>query len=178
MIQPDTQPLHEFWSIQYFILDKETNRINGYCKSDDDKIAERNNWKNKKEKILKIASEKKENNVLKRLLNNADDDKSDEENITKGADVNLYQKAKSSPLYIACQNGNYSMVEFLIKNNADVNLCTSNGFSPLAIAFTKGYKRIVQFLIENGADVNLYRKNISRPLSEQRKSSCIASSIS
>ncbi|XP_065927658.1 uncharacterized protein [Magallana gigas] len=107
--------------------DKETNRINGYCKSDDEKIAGRNNWKNKREKSLKIASEKKENNVLKRLLNNADDDKSDKENI-------------ASPKYVAWQSRHDSKVQCLLDNSADVNCCSSQSFNPLPVASQTGHE--------------------------------------
>jgi ankyrin repeat protein len=44
----------------------------------------------------------------------------------------------STPLYLACYNGNIDIVNILLKCNSSVNLCTTDGYTPLHLACYKG----------------------------------------
>lgn len=56
----------------------------------------------------------------------------------------LYDEERTSPLFIACQNGRDTKVQHLLKNGANVNLCNKKGLSPLYIASKSGHDSTVQ----------------------------------
>ncbi len=73
--------------------------------------------------------------------------------IENGADVNmLYEQTLDSALGIACDRGNFQIVEYLIEHVANVN---SPLDEPLINACKRGHIRIVKYLTEHGADVNV-----------------------
>lgn len=70
------------------------------------------------------------------------------------------QDTGTTPLIVACENGEMNIIEQLIKGGADVNLnCKYD--SPLLAACVEGYLNIVVKLIRSGVDVN--PKNGSTP---------------
>lgn len=50
--------------------------------------------------------------------------------IEAGADVNLHDKWKMTPLHIAATQGNFAMVKWLIQHRADVNAQDFDGKTP------------------------------------------------
>ncbi|XP_062585885.1 uncharacterized protein LOC134247559 [Saccostrea cucullata] len=84
--------------------------------------------------------------------------------LKNGADINLSNNHKVSPLYVACQNGHDSTVQLLLNNGADINLCDNDGASPLYTACHNGHDSTVQLLLNKGADINFCDKNGVSPL--------------
>lgn len=72
--------------------------------------------------------------------------------IDKGADVNLGDNYKRTPLMNAISYENLGVIKLLTDNGADVNAKDYAGFTPLM--FTSSPK-IVELLIDRGADVNI-----------------------
>jgi ankyrin repeat protein len=81
-----------------------------------------------------------------------------------GADPNLKDEQKRSPLFIACTWKTIkrespaealAIVEALIKHGADVNAREKHGATPLMQAAFEGFLDIVETLLDNGADVTL-----------------------
>lgn len=84
--------------------------------------------------------------------------------LSNRADIDLCKENGASPLYIACQEGCDSIVQFLLSKGADINKCTKNGTSPLIIACQEGHESIVQTLVSDGANINSSMENGSNPL--------------
>ena len=61
----------------------------------------------------------------------------------------------STPLYLACQNGHYHTVEYLLKMGANVDATTAFGVPALFVAADRGHLAIVQELLLHGADPTL-----------------------
>jgi ankyrin repeat protein len=59
-----------------------------------------------------------------------------------------------TPLLMACQNGNVTIIEALLKAGADVNAVKSNGTTPLMMAAASGSANAVETLLAHGANVN------------------------
>ncbi|XP_071181366.1 uncharacterized protein [Mytilus edulis] len=70
------------------------------------------------------------------------------------SNLNHCRPTGSSPLFIACQEGQTEVVQMLINNKADINKCRDTGLSPLYIACQNGHTEVVQMLINNKADIN------------------------
>jgi len=69
--------------------------------------------------------------------------------VAVGCNVNKLNTDNASPLYEACANGNYSVVEYLLNNGAEDSLGIHNkgfGCTPYLIAVTKGRLDIVRHL--------------------------------
>ena len=89
-----------------------------------------------------------------------------EQLIAKSADVNAKDKAGSTPLHQAANDGHKEIVELLIANGADVNAKDFDGFAPLHYAaWFGGNTETVVLLIAAGADVNVKNKGGVTPLS-------------
>ncbi|XP_052703310.1 serine/threonine-protein phosphatase 6 regulatory ankyrin repeat subunit A-like isoform X3 [Crassostrea angulata] len=84
--------------------------------------------------------------------------------LNHGADINLCMKDGTSPLFVACENGDNSIVQLLLRNRAAINLCQINGTSPLYIACQNGHESTVQLLLRYGADINLCQIDQASPL--------------
>ncbi|XP_055838337.1 ankyrin-3-like [Episyrphus balteatus] len=70
------------------------------------------------------------------------------------ADVNI--PMGFTPLHIATESGNETIIEMLLKNNTNVvKSKQENGDTALHIAARRGHKNALQILIKYGADVNL-----------------------
>eukprot|EP00794_Sanderia_malayensis_P010823 gene10823-11975_t len=69
------------------------------------------------------------------------------------------QNSGNTSLHVACRNGHFAIVLFLLENNADVDCLNKFGITPFFMASEGLHKKIGQLLIEWGADV--YKKNRS-----------------
>lgn len=78
----------------------------------------------------------------------------------------------ATPLVIACRNGHYNVVEFLLKRQANVEQVGSVSFDgepiedapPLWCAAAAGHYGIVKLLVHHGANVNSTTRTNSTPL--------------
>ncbi len=75
--------------------------------------------------------------------------------VAKGADVNLQDVKKRTPLILAASNGHTSVVEFLFSKGADINARDSDGQTALMYACKRSFNETAAFLLKNGAEVNV-----------------------
>ncbi len=75
--------------------------------------------------------------------------------LSKGADINLADRMRWTPLHIAVLNRRQDIVELLVNKGANLNLTNNRGQTPLHVAVDSGQKEIVELLITKGADVNI-----------------------
>jgi ankyrin repeat protein len=54
--------------------------------------------------------------------------------LSYGADINLNDKYRKSPLFVALQQGGCNVVKCLLSSGADINLSDNYGQSPLFVA--------------------------------------------
>ncbi|KGE13265.1 ankyrin [Sphingobacterium deserti] len=66
--------------------------------------------------------------------------------VEAGAEVNVMQNARISPLHIAAQQGNIDMIIILLENGADITLKTDLGATASDLALEKGFKEIAEIL--------------------------------
>jgi len=71
-----------------------------------------------------------------------------------GADANLANDFRMTPLAQACTNGNSALVRLLLKSGAKPNTAIATGETPLMTCSKTGSVDAVRMLIEYGADVN------------------------
>ena len=76
-----------------------------------------------------------------------------------GAEPNICDKNKCTPLYIASSMGYRGIVEKLLETNADVNAKNAQGYVPLLSAIENNHFEIAELLMNRGADVNIKRPN-------------------
>ncbi|XP_071124061.1 uncharacterized protein [Mytilus edulis] len=69
-----------------------------------------------------------------------------------------------SPLLIACQNRQLSVVDSLIRENCDISQCNWEKQSPLFIACAEGFTEIVNLLVKGGADMGQRDEDGRTPL--------------
>ncbi|CAE7556626.1 ANKRD29, partial [Symbiodinium pilosum] len=83
-----------------------------------------------------------------------------------GEDVgpNRAKRGGTTPLYIACQNGHFSMVQMLIELRAEVNKSLQTLETPLFIACQGGFLEEVRVLVEAKAKVNEAKQGGASPL--------------
>ena len=74
--------------------------------------------------------------------------------VKKGADVNLQDQKKRTPLIFAASAGHTPVVEYLIDAGADVSMHDSDGKTALLHACKRSFNETAALLIEHGADVN------------------------
>ena len=79
--------------------------------------------------------------------------------IDQGADINVTDNIRWSPLHYASQKGHKDIVDFLVSHGADVNVTDKYGETPLHIACKEGHKDIIELLVSHGADVNVAYNN-------------------
>jgi len=79
--------------------------------------------------------------------------------LKKGFSVDALDEQMNTPLFYACENGNFKTSVILIENRANVNHASKHGYTPLMFAAWKGRVDIVTLLIKHGADVNARNKN-------------------
>uniref|UniRef100_A0A8W8NNY9 Novel STAND NTPase 3 domain-containing protein n=1 Tax=Magallana gigas TaxID=29159 RepID=A0A8W8NNY9_MAGGI len=93
---------------------------------------------------------------------NYTEDKEDERLLNNGAYIDFCTEEGASPLYAACEKGNYITVELLLSNKTNIDLCFKDGASPLFIACQEEHYNTVQLI--DKAYVNLCKKNGASPL--------------
>lgn len=72
--------------------------------------------------------------------------------------VNLENKQKETPLFLAINNEDINIVKELVYRGADINKRNKGDLSPLMLCCKKNYQNIAELLIKKGANVN--EKNI------------------
>jgi hypothetical protein len=78
--------------------------------------------------------------------------------VAKGANVNVQEQKKRTPLIFAATNGHTSVVEFLIGKGAEVNARDSGGQTALIYAAKRSFNETAAVLLKNGAEVNVQSK--------------------
>ena len=68
-----------------------------------------------------------------------------------GADLNLVDKRRMSPLFFAAQEGHLKIVRLLVNKGANIRLSSDIGLAPVHIAALCGKNEVVEYLIEKGA---------------------------
>ena len=92
--------------------------------------------------------------------------------IEKGADVNIKDHSKFTPLHETASCGKKDMVELLINKGADVNAKDISGNTALSWAVHHGYTDIVKMLLAKGADVNAKNPYIIETVLETAIAAC------
>ena len=69
-----------------------------------------------------------------------------------------------SPLYVALQNGCFSVAQLLIDSGADVDARTLTGNTALHMAATRGLVEVGEMLVQRGCDVNARTSRLHTPL--------------
>jgi len=72
--------------------------------------------------------------------------------------VNLENKQKETPLFLAINSENINLIKDLLHRGADINKRNKGDLSPLMLCCKKNYQNIAEILIKKGAKVN--EKNI------------------
>jgi ankyrin repeat protein len=78
--------------------------------------------------------------------------------VAKGANVNVQDQKKRTPLIFAATNGHTSAVAFLISQGAEVNAKDSGGRTALLYASKRSFNETAALLLDKGADVNVQSK--------------------
>jgi ankyrin repeat protein len=79
--------------------------------------------------------------------------------IELGADVSAADEKGVTPLHLAADLGDVSVVKLLLENKAVVNTNTNKADTPLVNAAYNGFLEVIKLLIEAGADVNQQGQN-------------------
>ena len=67
-------------------------------------------------------------------------------------------------MHYACDEGNFKIVEILLKTNCDINIKNNEKKTPLHLSSKRGYFDISKKLIENGAILNIYDLEKNTPI--------------
>ena len=81
-----------------------------------------------------------------------------------GGDPNVRDETNSTPLMLACKNGNHRSVCALAEHGAQVNIRDNHGMTPLLMAANVRDLQAITALVEHGADVNGSRESGNTPL--------------
>ena len=66
--------------------------------------------------------------------------------IEAGAEVNVVQSGRISPLHLAAQHGNIELIIILLEQGADVSVRTEFNLSAADLAAEKGFHEIAEIL--------------------------------
>ena len=78
--------------------------------------------------------------------------------------INYQDENGFSALHYACDEGNFKIVEILLKTNCDINIKNNEKKTPLHLSSKRGYFDISKKLIENGAILNIYDLEKNTPI--------------
>jgi len=85
--------------------------------------------------------------------------------IDAGHDVNAFDKHGDCPLSLACKNGYFDIVTYLVnEKGAYINVANNEGHTPLGLAAEHLKRDIVIFLLEQGAHIDILNSNNQTPL--------------
>ena len=84
--------------------------------------------------------------------------------IENGADINLQDKYRQTPLHMAAAKGKVEIVRLLLEKRAEVNSRNNGGQTPLHMAAGNEKVEIVLLLLEKGAEVNSPDQSRQTPL--------------
>ncbi|HAE43142.1 MAG TPA: hypothetical protein DCG34_09545 [Clostridiales bacterium] len=73
--------------------------------------------------------------------------------ISFGADVNIYDVKKVTPLHYASNLGDVRLVQLLLAAGGDPNASTAGGQTPVMLAMTHGKADVIEVLIEKGGEL-------------------------
>ena len=78
--------------------------------------------------------------------------------LKKGANINVQDQKKRTPLIFAASAGHTEVVEYLIDAGADVSMQDSDGQTALLHACKRSFNETAALLLDKGADVNVQSK--------------------
>jgi len=84
--------------------------------------------------------------------------------IAAGANVNVTDKQKETPLHSAAMQGRAGLARVLLEGGAYVNARDEDGYTPLHSAAAWGHVELARMLLAAGADVNAGDKSRQTPL--------------
>ena len=77
------------------------------------------------------------------------------EAITQGANINVLNKDKWTPLMLAIRGGHSDVIKLLLNKGANLNIKGESGMTPLHIACAIRSEEIIKLLLDKGAQVNV-----------------------
>ncbi len=85
-------------------------------------------------------------------------------NVTKllleeGANIDIKDQNKNTPLHLAASNGHTDIVKLLMEKGSDLSVVNKEGNTSLHLAASNGHIDIVKFLMEKGSDLSAVNKN-------------------
>jgi ankyrin repeat protein len=83
-------------------------------------------------------------------------------NMSEGyIDINKKSRTGNAPLHIACRNGNFECISFLLEKGADPNSVNMHNETPIFYLnrASPDFEKIVIILTENGANINHQDEN-------------------
>ncbi|ORX42191.1 ankyrin [Piromyces finnis] len=78
--------------------------------------------------------------------------------------INYEDDQGGIPLILACQNGDLTIVKYLISEGANINQNNKNHDTPLTVTCKNWKEEVIHYLIDQGANVNQENKNGDTPL--------------
>lgn len=84
-----------------------------------------------------------------------------------GADVDIRDEWKNTPLHDAARDDDCDFAELLIKHGADINAKNNDGDTPLHRAMERGNEKIAKLLVDKGADINAKNNDGKTPLDKK-----------
>ena len=74
--------------------------------------------------------------------------------LTNGANPDIYDFKKRTPLIIASRKGNCRTIAILLAHGADIERADSEGFTPLLNAINYGKSEAIELLLDRGANLH------------------------
>jgi ankyrin repeat protein len=84
--------------------------------------------------------------------------------ISVGAEVNVSDKSRNTPLIIAARKKNTPLVQLLLSQGADINAVNKKGYTALHYALEKQDENLSEYLLENGIDLDSASFNLDSAL--------------
>ncbi|CAG9983116.1 unnamed protein product [Clonostachys byssicola] len=100
---------------------------------------------------LHLAAQNGNENIVKQLLLAGDFEKTDPELSSLISNVNVLDDSSRTPLFLASERGNASVVDLLLNSGADCRLPDKRGITPLEIAALSGKEEVTKLLKPSGS---------------------------